>query len=104
MTSNDKNKYIIVNRPIKDQVDAENIRDVDEYNARLSDLQNIEQDSTPFLPNVISHASNKNASNLNKGVRDFMNSHIDFWNFTSQALSDINDLVSLMKKAIGGKG
>lgn len=100
MTPDDKNKYIILGRPIQDQVDAENIRDVGEYNQKVASLVEIQSANKSILPHVIGNASVKNISNLNGKVLEFMNSNLDFWNFTSRALLEINDLSNLLQMSV----
>jgi len=100
MNPDDKNKYIVLGRPIQDQVDAENISDVDEYNAKVASLVKIQGDSIPKLPDPIGIASIKNVGNLNDWVRNFMSSNFDFWTVASQTLQEITALADLLLKGV----
>ena len=100
MTPDDKNKYVVIADVVWPKVDAENIKDIGEYNQKVDDLKNIKEASTSVLSNIISNVSNKNVANLNDEVRDFMTSNLDFWNFTSKALWNINDSAKLLLEGI----
>ena len=94
----DKNKYIVVANVLQTKVDAENITDPDKYNARIASLSGIEAKSTPRLPDLVANANTQMLVNLNEKVRSFMISNLNFWEITSQNLSEIAALAGLLKE------